>query len=203
MIHVNNDFGVNMVKEFGRAFAALGGTVVSVTPYNPSQASYQPEVTRALAGSPDALYLVSYPVDGATIARTWIAQGGVKKFLLNDGMNAAGFIGDMDAAMGHLVELVREGNEEGSAYWRFSACAAQAVAIVVSGGGGDRALPYAERAMRIAEELDHPDAISYAYYTDYSLVFAAMAIAVLPLVLVFLFFGRQIIGGIMEGAVKA
>jgi cellobiose transport system permease protein len=45
--------------------------------------------------------------------------------------------------------------------------------------------------------------ISYAYYTDYSLVFAAMAIAMLPLVLVFLFFGRQIIGGIMEGAVKA
>jgi branched-chain amino acid transport system substrate-binding protein len=97
VIHVNNDFGVNMVKEFGRAFAALGGTVVSVTPYNPSQASYQPEVTRALAGNPDALYLVSYPVDGATIARTWIAQGGVKKFLLNDGMNSAGFIKDVGA----------------------------------------------------------------------------------------------------------
>ena len=45
--------------------------------------------------------------------------------------------------------------------------------------------------------------ISYAYYTDYSLVFAAMAIAMLPLVVVFLFFGRQIIGGIMEGAIKA
>ncbi len=41
--------------------------------------------------------------------------------------------------------------------------------------------------------------ISYAYYTDYSLVFAAMAIAMLPLVVVFMFFGRQIIGGIMEG----
>jgi cellobiose transport system permease protein len=45
--------------------------------------------------------------------------------------------------------------------------------------------------------------ISYAYYTDYSLVFSAMAVGMLPLVLVFLFFGRQIIGGIMEGAVKA
>jgi ABC-type branched-subunit amino acid transport system substrate-binding protein len=95
VIHVNNDFGVNMVKEFSRAFAALGGTLVSVTPYNPSQASYQPEVTRALQGNPDALYLVSYPVDGATIARTWIAQGGVKKFLLNDGMNSAAFIRDV------------------------------------------------------------------------------------------------------------
>jgi cellobiose transport system permease protein len=45
--------------------------------------------------------------------------------------------------------------------------------------------------------------ISYGYYTDYSMVFAATAVATLPLVLVFILFGRQIIGGIMEGAVKA
>jgi cellobiose transport system permease protein len=45
--------------------------------------------------------------------------------------------------------------------------------------------------------------ISYGYYTDYSMVFAATAIGTLPLVLVFLVFGRQIISGIMEGAVKA
>ena len=35
------------------------------------------------------------------------------------------------------------------------------------------------------------------------MVFAATAVATLPLVLVFIVFGRQIIGGIMEGAVKA
>jgi branched-chain amino acid transport system substrate-binding protein len=97
VIHVNNDFGVNMVREFSRAYQALGGQIISVTPYNPSQASYQPEVTRALAGNPDALYLVSYPGDGTTIARTWISQGGVKKFLLNDGMNSAKFIADVGA----------------------------------------------------------------------------------------------------------
>jgi branched-chain amino acid transport system substrate-binding protein len=97
VIHVNNDFGVNMVREFSKAYAALGGTLISATPYNPSQASYQPEVTKAMEGSPDALYLVSYPVDGATIARSWISQGGVKKFLLNDGMNSAQFIQDVGA----------------------------------------------------------------------------------------------------------
>jgi ABC-type branched-subunit amino acid transport system substrate-binding protein len=102
VIHVNNDFGVNMVREFSRAYGALGGTIASVTPYNPSQASYQPEVTRALQGQHDGLYLVSYPQDGATIARTWIAQGGVKKFLLNDGMNSAKFIEDVGAQ--HLGE---------------------------------------------------------------------------------------------------
>lgn len=92
IIYVNNDFGVNMVKEFARAYKALGGEIVSETPYNEKQSSYQSEVTAALSGSPEGLYLVSYPVDGATIARTWISQGGPQKFLLNDGMNSTDFI---------------------------------------------------------------------------------------------------------------
>ena len=92
VIHVNNDFGVNMVNEFSRAYKALGGEIVSVTPYNEKQSSYQSEVTKAMEGEPDGLYLISYPVDGATIARAWISQGGVQKFLLNDGMNSMDFI---------------------------------------------------------------------------------------------------------------
>lgn len=102
VIHVNNDFGVNMVKEFSKTFTALGGEIVSVTPYNEKQPSYQAEVTAAMAGNPDALYLVSYPVDGATIARQWISQGGVAKFLLNDGMNSPEFIQNVGAQ--HLNE---------------------------------------------------------------------------------------------------
>ncbi|MBX6722431.1 MAG: carbohydrate ABC transporter permease [Dactylosporangium sp.] len=45
--------------------------------------------------------------------------------------------------------------------------------------------------------------LSYAYYTDYSMVFAATAVATVPLVVIVVLFGRQIIGGITEGAVKA
>ncbi|HEX6683141.1 MAG TPA: carbohydrate ABC transporter permease [Candidatus Limnocylindrales bacterium] len=45
--------------------------------------------------------------------------------------------------------------------------------------------------------------LASAYYTDYAQVFAATAVATLPLLVVFVVFGRQIIGGIMEGAVKA
>lgn len=92
IIHQNNDFGVNLVKEFSDPYTALGGTVVSVTPYNAKQSDYAAEVTAAMAGGADALYLISDPVDGATIARQWIAQGGVQKFLLNDGMNSDDFI---------------------------------------------------------------------------------------------------------------
>ena len=97
VIHVNNDFGVNMVKEFSQAYKALGGEIVSVTPYNEKQPSYQAEVTAAMAGTSDGLYLISYPVDGATIARQWISQGGTPKFLLNDGMNSPDFITSVGA----------------------------------------------------------------------------------------------------------
>jgi ABC-type branched-subunit amino acid transport system substrate-binding protein len=92
IIHQNNDFGVNLVKEFTGPYTALGGEVVSVTPYNAKQSSYASEVTAAMAVTPDALYLISDPVDGATVARTWVSQGGVQKFLLNDGMNSDDFI---------------------------------------------------------------------------------------------------------------
>ncbi|MFF5173886.1 carbohydrate ABC transporter permease [Micromonospora sp. NPDC000089] len=46
-------------------------------------------------------------------------------------------------------------------------------------------------------------ALSDGYYQDMSQVFTGTAIATLPLLLVFVVFGRQIIGGIMEGAVKS
>ncbi|HEX2315841.1 MAG TPA: carbohydrate ABC transporter permease [Thermomonospora sp.] len=42
-----------------------------------------------------------------------------------------------------------------------------------------------------------------AYFQDYTLVFAGTTVATLPLLIVFVIFSRQIIGGIMEGAVKA
>lgn len=92
IIHVNNDFGVNMMREFSASYTALGGEITSTTPYNENQPNYSAEVTSAMNGSPEALYLISYPVDGATIARAWISQGGPQKFLLNDGMNSTDFI---------------------------------------------------------------------------------------------------------------
>ena len=97
IINVNNDFGVNMVKEFSTAYQKLGGTITSTTPYNEKQSSYASEASAAMAGEPDALYLVSTPVDGATIARAWVSGGGKQTFLLNDGMNSKDFIESVGA----------------------------------------------------------------------------------------------------------
>jgi branched-chain amino acid transport system substrate-binding protein len=97
VIHVNNDFGVNMLGEFAKAYKALGGEIVSIVPYNERQSSYDAEATKAIASNPDGLYLIATPVDGATIARAWISQGGPAKFLLNDGMNSPDFISSVGA----------------------------------------------------------------------------------------------------------
>jgi cellobiose transport system permease protein len=45
--------------------------------------------------------------------------------------------------------------------------------------------------------------LNSAYFNDYTLMFAGTVVATVPLAVVFVVFGRQIIGGIMEGAVKA
>ncbi|MEV0974385.1 carbohydrate ABC transporter permease [Microtetraspora glauca] len=47
------------------------------------------------------------------------------------------------------------------------------------------------------------NSLNAKYGTDYVLIFSGTAMSILPLILVFVLFGRQIIGGLMEGAVKA
>lgn len=46
-------------------------------------------------------------------------------------------------------------------------------------------------------------ALNQAHGTDYVMLFTGTAASVLPLFIVFVLFGRQIVGGLMEGAVKA
>jgi len=46
-------------------------------------------------------------------------------------------------------------------------------------------------------------ALNAQHSTDYVMIFTGTTLSVLPLIIVFIAFGRQIIGGLMEGAVKA
>jgi branched-chain amino acid transport system substrate-binding protein len=92
VIYVNTDFGVNMAKDFGRAVQKLGGSVAASIPYQENQPSYRAEVTRALGSSPDSMYLVAFPQDGATIAREWLSFGGTQSLLLNNALRAPEFL---------------------------------------------------------------------------------------------------------------
>ena len=44
---------------------------------------------------------------------------------------------------------------------------------------------------------------SQAYVTDYGVQMAGIVMGTAPLLLIFLLLGRQIVGGIMEGALKS
>jgi len=58
-------------------------------------------------------------------------------------------------------------------------------------------------------DLEHPTVqvalqrLSGGYYTDQALVMAGTLLGVVPLLIVFILFGRHIVGGIMQGGVKA
>jgi cellobiose transport system permease protein len=44
--------------------------------------------------------------------------------------------------------------------------------------------------------------LASGYYTDYSLMLAGATLAVIPVLVLFLVLAKQIVGGIMQGAVK-
>ncbi len=92
VIYVNTDFGVNVNKDYARAMQKLGGSVVVSIPYQENQPSYRAEVTRALGASPDSVYLVAFPQDGATLAREWISFGGTQNIILNNALRSDQFV---------------------------------------------------------------------------------------------------------------
>ncbi|NKB27688.1 MAG: ABC transporter substrate-binding protein [Rhodobacteraceae bacterium] len=91
VIYVNTDFGVGLAKRFEQDIAKLGGTITSSVAYNESQQSYRAEVTKALEGEPDSLFLIAFPVDGATITREWLALGGTDNLIVNNSLRSSDY----------------------------------------------------------------------------------------------------------------
>jgi ABC-type branched-subunit amino acid transport system substrate-binding protein len=97
VLYLNNAYGQGLNDQFVKAFKGLGGEITQDVVYNPDQPSYRSEVTKALGGGPQALFLIGYPGDGTTIAREWIASGGPQTWLLPDGIEGQDFINDVGA----------------------------------------------------------------------------------------------------------
>lgn len=97
VIYVNTDFGVGLAKRFELDAQKLGIEITRMVAYNESQQSYRAEVTTALQGNPDALFLVAFPVDGATLTREWLSLGGTDKLIVNNSLRSD----DYFAAVGH------------------------------------------------------------------------------------------------------
>lgn len=92
IIYVNNDYGTSLLKDFSTATEKLGGEVVKAVAFNENQASYRAEVSAALAEKPDAMFLVAFPQDGATITREWISLGGTQSLILNNALRSPDFV---------------------------------------------------------------------------------------------------------------
>jgi len=88
VIYVNTDFGVGLANRFAEDLAKLGGKISKMVAYNESQQSYRAEVTTALEGNPDSLFLIAFPVDGATITREWLSLGGTDNLIVNNSLRS-------------------------------------------------------------------------------------------------------------------
>jgi ABC-type branched-subunit amino acid transport system substrate-binding protein len=97
VIYVNTDFGVGLANRYAEDIEKLGGNITKMVAYNESQQSYRAEVTAALEGNPDSLFLVAFPVDGATITREWLALGGTDNLIVNNSLRSD----DYFEAVGH------------------------------------------------------------------------------------------------------
>jgi len=92
MIYINTDFGTGVVKDFSHAMEKLGGKVVTTVAYNENQPSYRAEVNAAMADKPDAIFLVAFTQDGATMTRDWISLGGTQNLILNNALRSPDYI---------------------------------------------------------------------------------------------------------------
>ena len=104
VIYVNTDFGVGLAKRFEQDIAKLGGSITKMVAYNESQQSYRAEVTSAMEGDPDSLFLVAFPVDGATITREWLSLGGTGNLVVNNSLRSADYLEAVGSK--HLTGLV-------------------------------------------------------------------------------------------------
>lgn len=87
-LYVNNDYGEGLAVSFKNAFEKSGGQVTASLPYEPGNASYRGELSKAASKGAEALLLIGYPENGITILRQALEEGYFQKFVYSDGLKA-------------------------------------------------------------------------------------------------------------------
>jgi branched-chain amino acid transport system substrate-binding protein len=91
ILYKNDDWGQDLNKLISRDFSSLGIKVTNAVAINDGQPSYKAEVTSALAGNPDALYLGLYPDEGTSAVREWLSLGGTKNMIMANSLKSDDF----------------------------------------------------------------------------------------------------------------
>ncbi len=96
-LYVNNDYGEGLAVNFQDAFEKKGGTVSQALAYEPGNASYRGELSKAASKGAEALNLIGYPENGITILRQALEEGLFTEFIFSDGLKAPEIINAIGA----------------------------------------------------------------------------------------------------------
>jgi branched-chain amino acid transport system substrate-binding protein len=88
--YVNNDYGKGLAETFKSTFESLGGQVLAMVAYEENKPSYRGEVDKLLSKNPQAIVMISYPVDGNKQIVEAVEAGYQGSFLMTDGMKGEG-----------------------------------------------------------------------------------------------------------------
>ncbi len=91
ILYKNDDWGQDIGKLAAADFAAVGVEVTGSVALNDGQASYRAEVTEALKGQPEAIYLALYPKEGTAAVREWISLGGTQNMIVANSLKSDEF----------------------------------------------------------------------------------------------------------------
>ncbi len=91
ILYKNDDWGQDLNALISKDFADLGIEVTSAVAINDGQPSYRAEVTEALSGNPEALYLGLYPTEGSAAVREWLSLGGTPKMIMANSLKSDEF----------------------------------------------------------------------------------------------------------------
>lgn len=91
IFYKNDDWGQDVAKFVEDDFKAVGVEITGVVAINDAQPSYRAEVTDALRGQPDAIYMALYPKEGTQVAREWISLGGTQEMVVANSLKSDEF----------------------------------------------------------------------------------------------------------------
>ena len=91
VLYKNDDWGQDISKLTVRAMKSLGINVTNSIAINDGQASYRAEVTEALKGNPQGIYMALYPKEGISVVREWLSLGGSQNMIMANSMKSDEF----------------------------------------------------------------------------------------------------------------
>ncbi|MEM1078220.1 MAG: ABC transporter substrate-binding protein [Pseudomonadota bacterium] len=92
VLYKNDDWGQDIGKLVAEDLASLGIEVTGSVALNDGQPSYRAEVTEALRGKPEAIYLALYPKEGIAAVREWISLGGTQNMIVANSLKSEEFV---------------------------------------------------------------------------------------------------------------